>query len=95
MRYTDAELESLLDEIESDLTEKKETWKGDAPEKGHQAVCACANDLPDHRQPGVLFVGVKDDGSPSGLTVTDELLQTLAAIKTDGKILPPPTLLVE
>jgi ATP-dependent DNA helicase RecG len=95
MRYTDTELEKLLDDTESDLVERKETWKGTAPEKGRQAVCAFGNDLPDHRQPGVLFVGVKDDGAPSGLTVTDELLQTLAAIKTDGKILPPPTLTVE
>lgn len=95
MRYTDPELEKLLDDTESDLAERKETWKGDAPEKGRQAVCAFANDLPDHRQPGVLFVGVRDDGSPSGLMVTDELLVTLASIKTNGKILPPPTLTVE
>ena len=28
--YTDTELESLLDDIESDLTERKESWNGDA-----------------------------------------------------------------
>ncbi len=66
MRYSDTELESLLDDLESDLAERKQSWKGDAPEKGRQAVCAFANDLPDHRKPGVLFVGAKDDGSPSG-----------------------------
>src|SRR5438034_3451619 len=95
MRYSDVELETLLDELESDLAERKETWKGDAPEKGRQAICGFANDLPDHRQPGVLFVGIKDDGTPSGLAITDELLLTLASIKNDGKILPPPTLTVE
>lgn len=68
---------------------------GDAPDKGRQAVCAFANDLPGHRQPGVLFVGARDDGSPSGLPVTDEMLRTLADMKTDGQIVPPPTLLVE
>lgn len=95
MRYTDEQLEKLLFEIESDLVERKESWKGDAPETGRQAVCAFANDLPDHRQPGVLFVGARTDGSPSGLTITDELLRTLSDIRTDGNILPPPSLLVE
>jgi ATP-dependent DNA helicase RecG len=95
IRYDDSELERLLQDIESDLVERKETWSGDAPEKGRQAVCAFANDLPDHRISGVLFVGAKDDGTPSGLEVTDRLLQTLSDIKTDGNILPPPTILVE
>jgi ATP-dependent DNA helicase RecG len=92
---TDAELEALLTEVESDCAERKESWAGDAPEKGRQAVCAFANDLPDHRQPGVLFVGARNDGNPSGLAVTDELLQTLSDIKTDGNTVPPPTLFVE
>gem|GEM_PF-2719292 len=38
--YTDERLETLLDDIESDLSERKETWKGDAPDYGRQAVCA-------------------------------------------------------
>jgi ATP-dependent DNA helicase RecG len=95
MRYSDADLEKMLDDVESDRVEKKESWKGDSPEKGRQAVCAFANDLPGHCKPGVLFVGVKDDGSPSGLAITDQLLQTVADIKSDGKIVPPPTLTVE
>jgi ATP-dependent DNA helicase RecG len=37
---------------------------------------------------------VDDDGNPTGIAVTDRLLQTLADIKTDGRILPPPTLTV-
>jgi ATP-dependent DNA helicase RecG len=40
MRYTDAELEKMLDELESDLVERKESWRGDDPEKGRQTVCA-------------------------------------------------------
>ena len=95
MRYTDDELLKLTDETESDLAERKETWKGDAPEKGRQAICAFANDLSDHRRPGVLLVGVRDNGTPSNLLITGELLQTLGSIKTDGKILPPPTITVE
>ena len=95
MTYTDEQLTAFLDDLESDLVERKESWKGDAPEKGRQAVCAFANDLPDHRQPGVLFVGAKDDGTPSYLTITDELLRTLSDIRTDGNILPPPSITVE
>lgn len=93
---TDEELLALIHDLESDRAERKQTWKGDAPEKGRQAVCAFANDLPNYRLPGVLFVGIKDDGSPMGpeFVVTDELLMTLADIKTDGKITPPPTLTV-
>ncbi len=93
---TDAELLDLMADLESDCAERKETWKGNAPEKGRQAVCAFANDLPNHNRPGILFVGVKDDGTPSGpnFAVTDELLQTLADIKTDGRIIPPPTITV-
>jgi ATP-dependent DNA helicase RecG len=95
MRYNDVDLERFLEDLESDLVERKETWSGDAPEKGRQAVCAFANDLPAHRKPGVLFVGVKDDRMPSGLRVTDRLLQILSDIKTDGNILPPPSITVE
>lgn len=95
MRYSDPDLETLLDDIESDLVERKESWKGDAPETGRQAVCAFANDLPDHHRPGVLFVGAKGDGNPSGLPITDELLCTLSDIRTDGNTLPPPSILVE
>jgi ATP-dependent DNA helicase RecG len=92
---TDAELEALLAELESDRTERKSAWAGDAPEKCRQAVCAFANDLPGHGQPGVLFIGARDDGSPSGADVTDQLLQTLADLRTDGKTVPPPSLFVE
>ena len=95
MRYSDVELEQLLEHIESDYAERKESWAGDASEKGREAVCAFANDLPDHRRPGVLFVGARDDGTPSRIPITDQLLLTLADIKTDGRTLPPPTLLVE
>ena len=43
----------------------------------------------------VLFVGVQDDGRPCGLPMEGQLLEQLIGIKTDGKVLPPPTLLAE
>jgi ATP-dependent DNA helicase RecG len=90
---TDAELEQLLDDIESDRAERTEsTTDGD---KFRQAVCAFANDLPDHRNVGVLFVGVNNKGKPTGIAVTDQLLQNLASMRGDGNILPFPSLDVQ
>lgn len=94
-RFTDEELEALLNDTESDRAERKESFQGDAPKKGRQAVCAFANDLPNHNEAGVLFIGAKDDGTPSGIAITDQLLLALSHIKTDGNILPLPVLSVE
>lgn len=93
--FSDKDLEALLDGVESDLVERKQSFKGSTPEKARQAVCAFANDLPDHQQPGVLFIGAKDDGTPSSEPITDELLLSLAEMRTDGNILPLPVLSVE
>lgn len=91
---TDGELEQLLDDIEADYVERTESpTNGD---KIRQAICAFANDLPDHNTPGVLFVGVNDRGVPVGLAVTDQVLQNLAANRGgDGNILPFPSLDVQ
>ena len=93
-RYSAEELDALLGDIESDLVERKESLRGESPQAAREAVCAFANDLPDHRRAGVVFIGVDDAGSAVGLTITDELLRQLADMKTDGNIVPPPTLTV-
>ena len=95
MAYTDAELERILADTESDLSERKESLGGDAPTKVREAICAFANDLPDHRKPGVVFVGARDDGTPVGFAISDGLLLQLADMKSDGNIVPPPTMSVE
>lgn len=95
MNLTDTELTALLDDLESDRVERKESFRGDASEKVRQAVCAFANDLPDSRSPGIVFIGARDDGSPTGLAVTDELLLKLADIRSDGNIQPLPTMTVQ
>ncbi|NQU64127.1 MAG: transcriptional regulator [SAR324 cluster bacterium] len=94
-RLTDQQLEALLNDTESDRVERKQSFKGDTPKKGRQAVCAFANDLPNHSKPGVLFIGARDGGAPSAEPITDELLRSLADMKTDGNILPLPVLSVE
>ncbi len=92
--YSESTLRTMASALESELVERKESLQGDAPKAIRQAVCAFANDLPGHRQAGVVYVGLKDDGRPTGLAVTDDLLRQLADIKTDGNIVPLPTLSV-
>lgn len=91
----DNELLRLLRGGESHRVEFKESLSGDAANRVREAACAFANDLPGDGLPGVAFVGVRDDGSPTGAPVTDELLRQLADVKTDGNIVPPPSLFVE
>ncbi len=89
----DQELETLLAETESDRTERKQSMAH--TEAIAQAICAFANDLPGHRSPGYVFVGANDEGVPVGLPITDQLLQNLAHIRSDGRILPVPHLTVQ
>ena len=90
---TTIELESLLADLESDRVERTVSERD--TDKFSKAVCAFANDMPQHRQPGYLIVGVRDDGSLAGLKIYDSLLQNLAALRSDGNILPLPALTVE
>ncbi len=90
---TDFELEQLLNTLESDCVERKESVVDD--DKIRQAICAFANDLPGHNRPGILFIGVNDHGSPVGLNITDHLLQNLASMRDDGHIVPFPSLDVQ
>lgn len=90
----DEELIQLLSTGESTRVEYKESLGGSSPRRIREAICAFANDLPDHRRMGVIFVGVRDDGTLAGLTVTDDMLIQLANMKTDGNIVPPPSITV-
>jgi ATP-dependent DNA helicase RecG len=90
---TDEELTVLLTDLESDRVERKQSHSD--REKIREAICAFANDLPGHRAPGIIFVGVKDDGACAGLAVTDALLLTLSDMRTDGNILPIPSITVQ
>ena len=64
-------------------------------DKFGEAVCAFANDMPDSGKPGYLLVGVRNDGSLNGLKASDELLQKFAALRSDGNILPIPSIAVD
>ena len=90
---TDDQLTSLLADLESDRVERTISLR--STDKFGEAICAFANDMPGHDNPGYLLIGVNDDGTPSGLGVTDALLQNLAAIRSDGNVLPQPALNVQ
>ena len=93
--FTDKELLQIIEFGEVDRVEFKESLSGGAAESIREAICAFANDLPRHEKPGFVFVGVKNDKTIAGLPVTDELLRQLADMKTDGNIVPPPSLNVK
>ena len=48
-----------------------------------------------HGKPGVVLVGVRDDGSCASLAIDDELLKRLANIHGEGDIQPLPSLTVQ
>ena len=91
--YTDAELELLMSDMESDLVERKESASDGR--KIRRNICAFANDLPRNGKPGVVLVGVRDDGSCASLSIDDELLTRLANIHGEGDILPLPSMTVQ
>ena len=91
--YTPVELTALMREIESDRVERK---RSAADRSGiRRNLCAFANDLPGRETPGVIFIGVEDDGRCSGLQIDDRLLRDLAGMRDDGNILPLPSITVE
>jgi len=90
---TNQELEHLLHNLESDRIERKASASDRS--KIRRTICAFAKDLPGHGLPGVIFIGINDDGSCSNLGITDELLKTLSNMRSDGNILPPPTMVVQ
>jgi ATP-dependent DNA helicase RecG len=89
---TKEELEMLLPQLEQDRIEK--TISVNDPNKFGEAICAFANDLANHNLPGYLIVGVHNDGSKAGMTITEQNLQTLLDFRTDGRIVPPPSIIV-
>lgn len=87
------ELESMLRDLESDLVERKASLSD--PDRIRQAICAYANDLPNHHKPGFIFIGANDDGSCSNLEISDKLLLNLSFMKDDGKIQPFPSMSID
>src|SRR5262245_36283387 len=95
MARTTDDLLRLLADLESDQVERKEALSaGDIKDRLCQAICAFANDMPDHRTSGVIFIGATDSGRTTGSPVNDALLLSLADLRDQGRILPPPIMAV-
>lgn len=90
---TKEEVRKLLQSTETYRIERT-TSTGDM-DKFQEAICAFANDLPNSRKKGYLILGAHDNGTLSGVKVTDALLKKIAAIRSDGNILPLPIMSVE
>ncbi len=81
----------LIERIESGASDRVEfTATTNDLDKFRQAICAFANDLPGNGDPGLLFIGLEDDGRFADSTIDDDLLNTLGGLRSDGKILPFP-----
>lgn len=86
------ELQALMRDLESDRVERTESTNN--TDKFSQAVCAFSNDMPGHNKPGYLLIGVKDDGSLSGLKADDGMVKNLGGIQSDGNVRPQPSIQV-
>lgn len=90
---TDDEIAVLFRDTESDRAERKRSFNA-AADRVRQAICAYANDLPNYRQPGLVFIGQEDDGKCSGTNIDDDLLKVLGGLRSEGLILPFPVMSV-
>ncbi len=91
--HTDEELAEMLKDSESQLVERK---RSGADRSGiRKNICAFSNDLPGTGKAGVIFIGIEDDGHCAAIPIDDELLRSLAQMRSDGNILPLPSLTVE
>lgn len=89
---SDTELETLFRDQETDRVERKASLADTTKIK--EAICAFANDYPNHGQPGVIFIGQQDDLACAGLAIDARLLETLGGWRSDGNILPFPSMAV-
>lgn len=88
---TENEVKALIADLESDWIERTISIRDD---KLGPIVCAYANNFPNHQHPGFVLLGVKDDGTLAGMTWTDDELQSIGNIKSNGKVLPQPSIVV-
>jgi|SRR5487761_22249 len=91
----ESELAALAADVESELAERKEEFRTQVTkDRVSEAICAYANDLPNHRRQGVVFIGLKNDATCANLNVDEVLLNSLADLRTNGNVYPFPTMSV-
>ena len=88
---TESKVKELIADKESDLIERTVSIRDD---KLGPTICAYSNDYPNHKLSGYILLGERDDGTLADMTWTDEDLQKIGNIKSNGKILPQPSLVI-
>lgn len=91
--YADDELSSLLLGGDSRLAERRRSAADRSAIR--RSICAFANDLAGAGRPGVIFIGVEDDGRRADPDVDEPLLRELAQTRADGDIMPLPSMTIE
>jgi len=84
-------IKTLMKDLESDIVERTISFRED---KLGPAVCALSNDFPNHKKSGYILLGINDDGSIAGMKWGDKELQKIGGVKTNGNVLPQPSILV-
>lgn len=87
---TDDDLRAVIARPESDRVERKESSKD--RDKLRKSICALSNDLAGSGRPGYLLIGIGDDGTILGADASDKALKQLSELRSDGLILPIPSL---
>lgn len=85
------DIRQLILDLESDRIERTISFRED---KLGPAVCALSNDFPNNKRSGFILLGIKDDGKVAGITIGDEELKKIGGIKTNGNVLPQPSIVV-
>lgn len=85
------EIKAMMKDMESDRVERTISFRED---KLGPAACAFSNDFPNHKKPGYILLGVNDNGTVNKMTIGDEELQKIGNIKSNGNVLPQPSLVV-
>lgn len=82
----------LCTDLESEHVERTISTRN--TDKFSEAICAFANDFSNSNKNGYLLIGVHDNGDLAGLKANDKFLQSIGGLRSDGNILPHPTISV-
>ena len=90
--FTEQELIELSKKQENAFIEKTESLN---IQKIARTICAFSNNLSHQKSPSVIFIGIKDNGKYTHLTVTDEMQLQVSNIRGNGNLQPLPTINIQ
>ena len=83
----------MLPKEEDEHLERRESLSN--KDKIVKTICAFSNNLNNNKKPGIIFIGLKDNGKSAKLKITDQNLLSLTSIRSDGNLLPFPIISVK